>query len=184
MTGRLDRLLTLNLSGFGWLTVVLITLTDSLTWPVQLLLLWPLWRPWSRSFWLSWPLLGTTFGPKWLWLGRPDLLRPLKNTGFPYVFHAFQEIATFAIKSAKRRQNDGPDPSGSPVWDHFGPSWALLARLWAPRRCQRSLRLSILTSFWLLRHSFLSLAAQMSPRLASGAQNPSNMHRKTAWNRP
>ena len=47
---------------------------------------------------------------------------------------------------------------------------SLWARLWAPRRPQRSLRVPILTSFWRLCHTFVGPAARMAPRLAPGAQ--------------
>ena len=48
-----------------------------------------------------------------------QVLRPFKNLCFPVVFHTFQEIATFAMKSPKRPQNARPDPSGGPVRGHF-----------------------------------------------------------------
>ena len=84
-----------------------------------------------------------TFGPKWLQLGRPDPLKPLKNLCFPNVFHTFQEIATFAIKSPTRPQNGCPDPSSdSPatlfevilgVLTSLGCDfWARVAPTWTP----------------------------------------------------
>ena len=94
---------------------------------------WPLRRPCSKSFWLSWPLSGTTLWPKWLQLGRLDPLRPFKNLCFPQVFHTFQEIATFAMKSPKRPQNACPDPSGGPVRGHFWPSWPPLGATLGPQ---------------------------------------------------
>ncbi len=52
----------------------------------------------------------------------------------------------------------------------FGRPEPLWARLWAPRRPQRSRRVPILTSFWRLCHTFVGPAARMAPRLAPGAQ--------------
>ncbi len=56
------------------------------------------------------------------------------------------------------------------------PLWA---RLWTPRRLQRSLRASILTSFWLLCRTCLGPAARLAPKLAPRAQNQPKMSRKT-----
>ncbi len=60
----------------------------------------------------------------------------------------------------------------------FGRPHPLWARLWAPRRPQRSLNASILTSFWLLCRTCLGPADGMAPSLAPGAQNLSKMSQK------
>ena len=71
--------------------------------------------------------LGHDFGAQVppTWAPRPSLT--LENRAFPNVFHTFQEIVTFAIKSPKIPPNDSPDPWGVLSEATFGrpdPLWA------------------------------------------------------------
>ncbi len=101
----------------------------------------------------------------------------LQKTLFPFVFQTFQEIATFAMKSPNLKMPVLTPPAALSEAT-FGRPDPLWARLWAPRRPQRSLNASILTSFWLLCRTCLGPADRMAPRLAPGAQNQPKMCRK------
>ena len=55
--------------------------------------------PLGHDFWAQ-------VAPTW----APGPSQTLENHIFPKVFHTFQEIATFAVKSSKRHKNECPHP--------------------------------------------------------------------------